>query len=301
MNNDTNANKIEKKDENNNNNNNSNNTNNSNNSNHGKRVPLAVYQKVFDDKQKLINQLDEINKQLQSSINNEKINLISTLQNEIKDMEREKKTLQNIVIKQEKSILNFQSKISKYEYQLSIKNEQLLIKENIINELKEKIKELIEKNKNIINNFKISENKEIMKMNDIINHLKNEIEIKEKKMQLNDIKFNNLQVKYLKLVQLKKKIENETLLKLSQENLANYRAKNNFSCKKSKITKVNNTLSNNIKINDIDNEMNLPIIYDVNSSLTIHKDNNSSINRRIKKKSNNIDIKESYSSTNNNE
>ncbi len=138
-------------------------------------------------------------------------------------------------------------------------------------------------------------------MSYIGNHLKNEIEIKEKKMQLNDIKFNNLQVKYLKLVQLKKKIENETLLKLSQENLANYRAKNNFSCKKSKITKVNNTLSNNIKINDIDNEMNLPIIYDVNSSLTIHKDNNSSINRRIKKKSNNIDIKESYSSTNNNE
>jgi hypothetical protein len=274
------------------------NNNNSNNSKHGKCVPLAVYQKVFDDKQKLIYQLDEINKQLQSSINIEKINLISKLQNEIKDKEREKKTLENIVIKQEKSILNLQSKINKYENQLSLKNEQLLIKENIINELKEKIRELIEKNKNMKNNYKINENKEIIKMNDIINNLKNELEIKEKKMELNDIKFNNLQIKYLKLFQQKRKIENESLLKISQENLANFRSKNNFSSQ-IKFTKVNNTLNNNIKNNDINFEMNLPAINDANSSLPIHKDNNHS-NKYIKKKKN-LDIKETYSSTNNNE
>ena len=235
------------------------NNNNSNNSKHGKCVPLSVYQKVFDDKQKLIYQLDEINKQLQSSINKEKINLISKLQIEIKDKEREKKTLENIVIKQEKSILNLESKINKYENQLSLKNEQLLIKENIINELKEKIKELIEKNKNMKNNYKINENKEIIKMNDIINNLKNELEIKEKKMELNDIKFNNLQIKYLKLFQQKRKIENESLLKISQENLTNFRSKNNCSSQ-IKFTKVNNTSNNNIKNNDINFDMNLPVI-----------------------------------------
>ena len=260
---------------------------------------MAVYQKVFDDKQKLITQLDEINKKLQSSINNEKINLISTLQNELKNIGRKKKTLENIVLKQEKSIMNYQYKMNKYENQLSKKNEELLIKDNIINELKEKIKELIEKNKNIKNNFKISEKNEIIKMNDIINNLKNELEINAKKMELNDIKFNNLQIKYLKLFQQKRKIENDTLLKKSQENLANHRAKNNYSTPK-KVFQANNTINNNnIKNNDNENGMNLPIINDVNSSLSNYKENNH--NSRFVKKKKILDIKESYSTTNNNE
>ena len=253
---------------------------------------MEVYQKVFDDKQKLISQLDIINKQLQSSINNEKINIISSLQNDLRNIEREKKTLENIVIKQEKSIINLQNKINKYDKQLNKKNEELLVKYNIINELKENIEELIEKNKNIKNNFKLSEKNEIIKMNEIINNLKNELEINEKKIEINNIKFNNLQMKYLKLFQQKRKIENENLLKMSKEQLVNVR-KNNYSTPKKNI--LINNINDIVKNNDI--VQNLPLISDVNSSLSITKNTS---NRLIKKK-HNLDIKDSYSMTNNNE
>ena len=270
------------------------NTNNdSTTSKHGKCVPLAVYQKVYDDKKKLITQLDLINNQLKSSVSDEKINLVGSLQNEVKNLEREKKFLENIVIKQEKSINNLKNKINKYDYQLNKKNEELLKKDNIINELKEKIDELIENNKNIKNNFKLNEKSEIIKLNDIINNLKNELEIKDQKMEFNNIKFNNLQIKYLKLFQQKRKIENESLLKLSKEHLANTKAKNNYSTPK-KNMKLMNTLSSNI---DKNNELiqNLPLINDVNSSLSISKNNNG----RYLKKKKILDNKESYSMTNN--
>lgn len=270
------------------------NTNNdSTTSKHGKCVPLAVYQKVYDDKKKLITQLDLINNQLKSSISDDKINLVGSLQNEVKNLEREKKFLENIVIKQEKSINNLKNKINKYDSQLNKKNEELLKKDNIINELKEKIDELIENNKNIKNNFKLNEKSEIIKLNDIINNLKNELEIKDQKMEFNNIKFNNLQIKYLKLFQQKRKIENESLLKLSKEHLANTKAKNNYSTPK-KNMKLMNTLSSNI---DKNNELikNLPLINDVNSSLSISKNNNG----RYLKKKKILDNKESYSMTNN--
>ena len=270
------------------------NTNNdSTTSKHGKCVPLAVYQKVYDDKKKLITQLDLINNQLKSSISDDKINLVGSLQNEVKNLEREKKFLENIVIKQEKSINNLKNKINKYDYQLNKKNEELLKKDNIINELKEKIDELIENNKNIKNNFKLNEKSEIIKLNDIINNLRNELEIKDQKMEFNNIKFNNLQIKYLKLFQQKRKIENESLLKLSKEHLANTKAKNNYSTPK-KNMKLMNTLSSNI---DKNNELikNLPLINDVNSSLSISKNNNG----RYLKKKKILDNKESYSMTNN--
>lgn len=270
------------------------NTNNdSTTSKHGKCVPLAVYQKVYDDKKKLITQLDLINNQLKSSISDEKINLVGSLQNEVKNLEREKKFLENIVIKQEKSINNLKNKINKYDYQLNKKNEELLKKDNIINELKEKIDELIENNKNIKNNFKLNEKSEIIKLNDIINNLRNELEIKDQKMEFNNIKFNNLQIKYLKLFQQKRKIENESLLKLSKEHLANTKAKNNYSTPK-KNMKLMNTLNSNI---DKNNELikNLPLINDVNSSLSISKNNNG----RYLKKKKILDNKESYSMTNN--
>ena len=276
------------------NNNNENNNNKPNAPKHGKCVPLAIYQKVFDDKQKLISQLDIINNQLKTSLNNDKISLISSLQNELKNVKREKQFLENIVLKQEKTINNLQNKILKYDKQLNKKNEELLIKEDAINELKEKIEELIANNKNIKNNFKINEKNEIIKMNDIINNLKNELEIKDKKMELNDVKYNNLQIKYLKLFQQKRKIENESLLKMSKEQLTKVRNTNNYSTPKKFFQNNNNTINlNKIKNNEI--AKNLPLINDVNSSINITKNNN---NRYIKKKQD-IDIKESYSMTNN--
>ena len=74
-----------------------------------------MYQKVFDDKQKLISQLDEINNQLKSSLNNnDKINLISSLQNELKIVKKVKKLLENNALKQENTINNLENKIIKY-------------------------------------------------------------------------------------------------------------------------------------------------------------------------------------------
>ena len=220
--------------------------------------------------------------------------LISSLQNELKNVKREKQFLENIVLKQEKSINNLQNKITKYDKQLIKKNEELLIKDDTINELKEKIEELIANNKNIKNNIKINEKNEIIKMNDIINNLKNELEIKDKKMELNEVKYNNLQIKYLKLFQQKRKIENESLLKISKEQLTKNRMTNNLSTPK-RFFQNNNTINvNKLKNNEI--AKNLPLINDVNSSLNFIKSNGS--NRYIKKKQD-IDIKESYSMTNN--
>ena len=261
-------------------------TNNTNVSKHGKCVPLAVYQKVFDDKQRLISQLDIINTQLQTALNNEKINLVSSLQIQLEKAEKEKNTLENIIIKQEKSITNLKTKLAKYEKQLNKKGEEILIKDTMINDLKTKIEELIEKNKAIKNNFKLSEKNEIIKMNDIINSLKNEMEIKEKKFELNNKKFTNLQIKYLKLIQQKRKMENESLLKLSKEQMTNMRLKNNLSTPK----KLNLIPSHNtIKNNRINNNKIIPTLPLIDVSSTINK-------QKI-----NLEVKESFSMTNTDE
>ena len=99
-------------------------------------------------------------------------------------------------------------------------------------------------------------------------------------------------MKYLKLFQQKRKIENENLLKMSKEQLVNVR-KNNYSTPKKNI--LINNINDIVKNNDI--VQNLPLISDVNSSLSITKNTS---NRLIKKK-HNLDIKDSYSMTNNNE
>jgi hypothetical protein len=242
--------------------------------NHKKCVPLEIYQKVFNDKQKLIEQLDIINKKLQEQMADDKINMISALKNKIKIIEKSSKSLENIVIKQEKSIIGLKSKIAKYEKLLNIKSEELLVKDNVINDLKEKIAELMETNKNIKNNLKISEKNEIIKLNDIINNLKNEIEINQKKMELHNIKFKNLQIKYLKLVHQNKKSENDFLLKLSKEHLL-IKSKNNYDYLQIKTMENNNNIINNqtIKINDESN-INLPKIFDNNLSISVNKENN---------------------------
>ena len=96
-------------------------------------------------------------------------------------MENLNKTLENILIKQEKAIINLKSKLTKYEKLLNKKSEEILMKDN----------------------------------------LKNELELNKKKFEFNNKKFENLQVKYLKLFQQNKKNENEFLLKLTKEQLIN--------------------------------------------------------------------------------
>ena len=216
--------------------------------------------------------------------------MISALQNKLKIVEKSNKSLENIVIKQEKSVINLKTKIIKYEKLLNTKSEELLVKDNIISELKEKIEELIEINKNLKNNTKINEKNEIIKMNDMINNLKNQLEINEKKLELQKIKFKNLQTKYLKSVQQNKKNENDFLLKLSKEHLLN-KSKNNikdYFQKKTFENNNNNDINNKtIKINN-DLDLNLPKIVDNSISTSINKENNnySSKNKIINVKKN---------------
>ena len=212
--------------------------------------------------------------------------LISSLQNELKNVKREKQFLENIVLKQEKSINNLQNKITKYDKQWIKKNEELLIKDDTINELKEKIEELIANNKNIKNNIKINEKNEIIKMNDIINNLKNELEIKDKKMELNEVKYNNLQIKYLKMVHKKKQTEQDNLLIESIRQVRNKKKENT-------LRKTNSNKINNIDNLNIDENMILPLLKDKNISKTIKI-----IEEEQIKKENKGDKKELYTKNN---
>ena len=241
---------------------------------HKKCVPLEIYQKVFNDKQKLIEQLEIINNKIQTQMPDDKINLISSLQNKLKIVEKSNKSLENILIKQEKSIISLKSKLAKCEKLLNTKSKELLVKENIISDLKEKIGELIETNKNIKNNIKINEKNEYIKMNDIINNLKNELEIKQKKSELQNNKYNNLQMRYLKLVNKNKKSENEFLLKLSKEHLLS-KSKNPYEYLQMKTMGNTNEVINN-QNNKINNDinLNLPKIFDNNLSISVNNENN---------------------------
>ena len=259
-------------------------------SKHKKCVPLDVYQKVFNDKQKLIEQLEEFNNKLKNEANEEKINIISSLQSKLKIVENSNKTLENILIKQEKAMINLKSKLTKYEKLLNKKSEEILMKDNIINDLKEKIEELIEKNKNLKNIFKLNEKNEILRLNEIINNLKNELELNKKKFEFNNKKFENLQVKYLKLFQQNKKNENEFLLKLTKEQLIN-KTKNNYDYPQMKT--MENVNSQTININTELN-INLPKINDNSLSVTVKEKNNS-------KKNKIINMKKSYNVISNNE
>ena len=60
-------------------------------------------------------------------------------------------------------------------------------------------------------NFKIAEKKEIMKLNDKITYLSNEIEIKQSKIDYINKRHKNLQLKYLKLLGNKRKMTQESL------------------------------------------------------------------------------------------
>ena len=168
------------------------------------------------------------------------------------------------------------------------------------------------------NNFKLNEKEEIKNLNNVINTLKNELEINQEKIVFNNNKYSNLQNKYLKLFQQKRRIENESLLKMSKENLNSPRLNNVFFTPKRSIRMKNNILntnsntnSNTVTTSNISNtksiksnndmEINLPYINEMNtnSSLTISK--NEDLNHKYfkKKKQNTNNIIESYSMTNN--
>ena len=125
--------------------------------------------------------------------------------------------------------------------------------------MKEKIEELIEKNKNLKNNNILNEKNEMLRLNEIIINLKNELELNKKKFEFNNKKFENLQVKYLKLFRQNKKNENEFLLKLTKEQLIN-KTKNNYDYPQMKT--MENINSQTININT---ELNITLFLFINA------------------------------------
>jgi len=115
--------------------------------------------------------------------------------------------------------------------------------------------------------FKKETKKEILKLNEQINNLQNEMEIKEKKVELNNFKFNNLQLKYLKMIHNKKKTEQNNLLMLSMKQIHNNKInQNNYRTSNSNSSK--NNYSDTIKS---DTNIVLPVLKDKNISKNIIK------------------------------
>ena len=103
-----------------------------------------------------------------------------------------------------------------------------------------------------------------MKLNDQINLLQNKLEINIQKSELEYIKYNNLQLKYLKMVHKKKQEEQDNLLIESIKQIRNKRRENTL--KKTNSNKINNF--DNI---NVDTSIILPILKDKNLSKTIKK------------------------------
>ena len=143
-------------------------------------------------------------------------------------------------------------------------------------------------------NFKIAEKKEIMKLNDKITYLSNEIEIKQSKIDYIDKGHKNLQLKYLKLLGNKRKMTQESLPvfkynkeedidKISENNTTRGtkyvdNIKSNYSIKKNENFNIKNknniNRDNNSKIIKNSQEMHLPDIKNRNNKKSLSLKNN---------------------------
>ena len=271
---------------------------------HKRCVPLEIYKKVYQDKQTLINQVDLLNKEILSLNNNSKNEEIKILENKYKNMQREKTSIENILLNQEKYVDKLKKKIEKLEKQILIKNEDIVQKDNNITELNDKIEELNNKIKNMKQNFKLAEKKEIMKLNEKITYLSNEIEIKQSKIDFIVKRHKHLQLKYLKLIGDKRKMTPDIIpiLKTNKEkekdkdkdkfseiinitgskgleSVKSYNSikKNENIKNKNKINNKNdkNNINNNSKNINLSKEIHLPEIKNKNKKyLSLQKDKN---------------------------
>lgn len=191
---------------------------------------MQIYQKVYEDKQKLLSEIDNLNIEIK---NLNQSNKVSSLENEVKQLQRDVNNYENALIKQEKFVNILKNKISKLEKQIIKKDEEIIKKENTIFELNDKINELTHKIQNIKEMFKIDSQKELLSKNDEIISLKNKIEINLKKMEFQEKKFQNLQYKYLRLLRDKKNDKDNLFFSfnenLSTVNLIKNKSKSNLS------------------------------------------------------------------------
>ena len=245
-------------------------------SDHKRCVPLKIYQKVYDDKQKLLAEINNLNTEIKN-LSQSKVN---SLENEIKLLKRDADCYENALIKQEKFVNILKNKISKLEKQISKKNDDLINKDNTIFELNDKINDLTYKIQNMKELYKIDSEKELMSKNEEIMILKNQIEINQKKMEFQEKKYQNLQYKYLKLLKSKK---NEIFG--FNENFSTQNLRINKETKKSR---NNNKLKDiffktpNNRINDENNELKTIMdsidINNINNNININVNNNAEFN-----------------------
>ena len=152
------------------------------------------------------------------------------------------------------------------------KKEELNEKEQEILNLKDKISQLKQRIVFIKEDNKISENKEIDKLNNKINYLINEFEIGKSKMELMKKNHKILQDKYLKVTsELRKRPQEEILYKTKK--LKEQKLKRHFS------GSSNETNSKSDKVN-------LPLIKSINI-----KKNNNNVGGEIEKNENEINQK----------
>lgn len=184
---------------------------------HQRCVPLEIYTKVYKDKQTLLNQIELLNQEInslnstKSSDLKDKNEVLKILDNKCKNLLREKANIEEILLNQENFVDKLNKKIEKLENQISQKNEIIVQKENNILELKDKIEELNNKINSMKQAFKLNEKKEIMRLNDKILSLVNEVELKQNKIDLINKRHKHLQIKYLKLLGEKRKFNQDLL------------------------------------------------------------------------------------------
>ena len=178
---------------------------------HGKCVPLELYQKVYNDRNELLKKSNNFNLIIKQK---EKEKMI--LQIKIKKYEKEKESNNNILLTQEKYVVELNKKIEKLESAIMKYKEEIFNKEKEILLSKEKFDEFQNNLDNYKNIAKINYEQEIEKLNKKIKKLNNEINLKNNKIENFEKKYKFLQEKYLKALNQKQIKDQENVYKSSR-------------------------------------------------------------------------------------
>ena len=142
---------------------------------------------------------------------------IRALNKKCTDLQHEKSEMEKILMNQEKHVDKLNKKITKLETTVNKRKCDLLTKEQEITELMSTIDELNRKISNLKRNYKDKEHKEFTSLNNQILSLKNEIEVRDFKINLQIQKHKALQDRYLQLMSKKRITPHEELLNKAKE------------------------------------------------------------------------------------
>lgn len=177
-----------------------------------------MYNSLLEENSKLKGEVDKLTKELESDSAIMELNKqIRALNKTCTDLQHDKDEMEKILIKQEKHVNNLHKKISKLETNINKRKCELLTKEQEISDLMNTIDEQNRKMVALKKNFKDKENKEFSNLNNQILALRNEIEVREFKINLQIQKHKALQEKYLQLMSKKRITPHEELLNKAKE------------------------------------------------------------------------------------